>query len=86
MLIIIFGIDFVAYAHDYNTTIPDCKRKGKIDFTTLEYYSTKIFLEAFLKLLKSYLLSYLRTGTDTDFKAVSHQHLNFEIQILLERG
>ena len=28
----------------------------------------------------------LRTGTDIDFQAVSRQHLNFEIQILLERG
>ena len=27
-----------------------------------------------------------KTGTNTDFQFVSHQHLNFEIQILLERG
>ena len=28
----------------------------------------------------------MRTGTDTNFQAVSRLHLNFEIQILLERG
>ena len=27
-----------------------------------------------------------KPGTDTDFQFVSHQHLNFEIQILLESG
>ena len=32
-----------------------------------------------------YSRTYFKTGTDTDFQFVSLQHLNFEIQILLER-
>ena len=32
------------------------------------------------------LYTYLRTSTDMDFQAVSRQHFNFEIQILLEWG
>ena len=48
--------------------------------------SLRIQMKLYVVILKSYLFQNQQSSTDTDFQFVSYQHLNFEIQILLERG